>query len=434
MHRKVLYLLLIASALIAAFAFGYFKASNADQGIRQAIYYVDPMHPGYRSAKPGIAPDCGMQLVPVYAEDLASSSSGAGKTASGQLRVSAALRQLYGIQLAPVQRTSSHNTIRVFGRVTADETRIFRVNLGTDGYVKETKNDAVGNRVAKDQHLAVVYSPEFLSVAGGYLSANERTIAGMPKDNSVATPNAASAQARADRLRNLGMSDAQITELSTTRKIPEDVYVVAPTDGIILSRNISPGLRFERHTDLYTVADLSHIWVSAEVFGDEAKFFRPGASARVFLPNGEESFPAHVSDALPEVDTVTHELKIRLEVDNLGYKLRPEMYVSVDLPTAFPPGLSIPQDAVVDSGTSKHVFVKIAQDIFESRRVETGWNMGDRIEVVKGLKEGEEIVSSGTFLIDSESKLRLTATNGKSGAFDARADIARDPQHTEAWP
>lgn len=375
-----------------------------------------------------------MQLVAVYAEDISGALTGAGNSTEGKLRVSSVSRQMYGIRLASVQRTSGHDIIRVFGRVAADETKIYRVNLGTDGYVKETKDDAVGNRVAKDQHLAVVYSPEFLTIAGGYLSANERTITGMPKDNSAATPNAASAQARADRLRNLGMSDTQIAELSATRKIPEDVYVVSPTDGIILSRSISPGLRFERHTDLYTIADLSHVWVLAEVFGDEEKSFRPGSAVRIVLPGTGKSLPARVSDALPEVDPVTHILKIRLEVNNPGYKLRPEMYVSVELPMSLPPGLSIPQDAVIDSGTSKHVFINTAPDIFEPREVKTGWNMGDRTQVIQGLKEGDKIVSGGSFLIDSESKLRLAPANDKTIVPESQGDIARDPPRAGARP
>lgn len=430
MNRRIPYLLLIVFAMIVGFAFGHYRASTSNHAVRHAIYYVDPMHPSYRSSKPGTAPDCGMALVPVYAEDVSGSLPGA-RGSAGQVHVSAVSQQLYGIQLAVVQKTSGHDTIHVFGRVTADETRVFRINLGIDGYVKETRDDAVGNRVTKNQHLAIVYSPEFLSVAGGYLSANERTPPGTSKDNSTVTPNAASAQARADRLRNLGMSDTQINELSTTRKIPEDVYVVAPTDGIILSRNISPGLRFERHMDLYTVADLSHVWVSAEVFGNEANSFRRGMTARVVLPNTGESFSAHVSDTLPEVDPVTRQLKIRLEVSNPEYKLRPGMDVSVDLPVSLPAGLSIPQESVIDSGTSKHVFVKTSQDTFEPREVKTGWSFGEKTEVLGGLKEGDEVVAAGAFLIDSESRLRTSVESPQGGVPGASDTLAQASPHGE---
>ena len=126
---------------------------------------------------------------------------------------------MYGIQLAAVENDSGSRTIHAFGKVAADETRIYKVTVGADGYVKSTENDAVGNHVKKDQHLAVIYSPDFLAVEGGFLSANERTPGGN-KDTAANAQNAASAQARADRLRNLGMSDVQIDEMTATSQDP----------------------------------------------------------------------------------------------------------------------------------------------------------------------------------------------------------------------
>jgi RND family efflux transporter MFP subunit len=295
---------------------------------------------------------------------------------------------------------------------------VYRVNLGTDGFVKETHDDAVGNFVRKNQHLAIVYSPEFLAVAGGYLSANERTPGGAaaPKDNSVPsiTQGAASAQARADRLRNLGMSDIQIDEISEERKIPENVYVVSPTGGFILSRNISPGVRFERYTEMYTIADLSRVWIMAEVFGKDAQAFRPGAKARVTLPDTGQSFQATVSDVLPEVDPATRVLKPRLLVDNPGFKLRPDMFVNVEVAVSLPAGLSVPADAVLDSGMSKRVFVQTSAGHFEERAVETGWRLNDRVQIVKGVREGETVVAAGTFLVDSESRLQVAANSAST--------------------
>jgi RND family efflux transporter MFP subunit len=302
--------------------------------------------------------------------------------------------------------------------VAPDQTRVYRVNLGTDGFVKDTYDDAVGNHVKKDQHLAIVYSPEFLAVAGGFLSANERAPMGAStsKDNIAqsTTQGAASAQARADRLRNLGMSDSQIDEISMTRKIPENVYVVSPADGFILSRSISPGVRFERYMDMYSIADLSRVWVLADILGKDAQAFRPGTRARVTLPDSGESFQARVSDALPEVDPATRVLKARLELDNPSFKLRPDMFVNVELEVAAPEGLSVPADAVVDSGLSKRVFVETSVGHFEPRAVETGWRLNNRVEIVKGLREGESVVVEGTFLIDSESKLQFASDSGTS--------------------
>jgi RND family efflux transporter MFP subunit len=357
-----------------------------------------------------------MKLEPVYAEEASQSILPTEDSMPAELKIDPAAQQLYGIRLAKVERDAGQGAIRVFGRVVPDQTLVYRVNFGTDGYVKETHDDAVGNHVMKDQHLAVVYSPEFLAVSGGYLSANERTPAGSTamKDNVAPSTvlNAASAQARADRLRNLGMSDSQIEEISKERKIPEDVYVVSPTDGFILSRNISPGVRFERYTEMYTIADLSRVWVLAEVFGKDAQAFRPGARARVTLPDTGESFEARVSDVLPEVDPVTRILKPRLEIDNPRFKLRPDMFVNVELAVSQQPGLTVPADAVLNSGLSKRVFVQTSTGHFEERAVETGWRQNGRVQIVKGLREGETVVAGGTFLVDSESRLQMAANSG----------------------
>jgi Cu(I)/Ag(I) efflux system membrane fusion protein len=246
-------------------------------------------------------------------------------------------------------------------------------------------------------------------VAGGYISANERAPASSAsKDNiapSTAQGGAASAQARADRLRNLGMSDSQIDEISVNRRVPENIYVVSPTDGFILTRNISPGVRFERYTEMYTIADLSHVWILAEVFGKDAQAFRPGAVARITLPDTGEVFQARVSDVLPQVDPVTRILRPRLELDNPGFKLRPDMFVNIDMPVSLPTGLTVPADAILDSGLSTRVFVQTSVGHFENRIVETGWRFNDRVQILKGLQEGDTVVAGGSFLVDSESRL-----------------------------
>ena len=414
MMRKTLYLIPLMAAVVVGYALARLRGKTMSGQERIPIYYVDPMHPSYRSPKPGLAPDCGMQLVPVYAEDLGRSvDTSTLSLPSGVAHVDSAIRQLYGIRLAKTEWSSGHENLRVYGRVAADETRIYRVNVGTDGYVKSTSGDAVGNHVLKNQHLAVIYSPEFLSVAGGYLSANERSPGTNSKDNVAPPQNAASAQARADRLRNLGMSDVQIDEMSNSRQIPEDVYVVSPTDGFIISREISPGLRFEKHAELYRIADLSHVWINAEVFGKDVQAFRPGIIAWVTLPDTGESYKAHVSNVLPEFDPVTRTLKPRLELTNPGFHLRPGMFVDIELSAPTREGLSIPLDAIVNTGLAKRVFVETGEGTFVMREVETGWTVGDRVQIVSGLRAGETVVSSGTFLMDSESSMHMPAMSSR---------------------
>jgi RND family efflux transporter MFP subunit len=406
--KKAWVLVPVVGALIAGYAFGHFHQRPAASDAHRILYYVDPMHPAYHSDKPGTAPDCGMDLVPVYADGVGKSLVGSDDDASDSLRIDPAAQKIYGIQLTAVESNSGSRMISAFGKVTPDETRIYKITMGADGYVKTTDNDAVGNRVKKDQHLAVVYSPDFLPVVGGFLSANERT-PGQFKETPSTAQGAASSQARADRLRNLGMSDAQIEEMINNHKIPEDVYIVSPVDGFILTRNISPGLRFERERELYTIADLDQVWIIAQVFGKDAQKFRPGAVARVTLPDTGETFQAKVSDVLPQVDPATRALKVRLVANNPRFKLRPDMFVNVDLPVSVPPGLSVPADAVVDTGMAKQVFVQTSPGHFEKREVEIGWRFDDRVQIVKGVREGEKVVSAGTFLVDSESRLQAAA-------------------------
>jgi len=404
--KKALYLVPVVGALALGFGLGHFNRHPAvANAAHRVLYYVDPMHPAYHSDKPGKAPDCGMDLVPVYADTVGKSMV----ASTDSITIDSSTQKIYGIQLAAVENAAGTRNLRVFGKVAADETRIFKLTVGADGYVKSTDKDAVGNHVKKDQKLAVIYSPDFLPVEGGFLSANERTPGGA-KETTATAQNAASAQARADRLRNLGMSDMQIDEMISSR-----------TDGFVLTRSISPGLRFEREKELYTIADLSHVWILAQVFGKDAEKFHPGTVAKVTLPDTGETFSATVSDVLPEVDSATRALKVRLVANNPGFKLRPDRFVNVDLPVSIPSGLSVPADAIVDSGLAKQVFVETSPGQFEKREVEIGWRFDDRVQIVKGLRAGEMVVSSGTFLVDSESRLQAASGSAASAPAEESA-------------
>jgi Cu(I)/Ag(I) efflux system membrane fusion protein len=369
---------------------------------RRVLYYVDPMHPAYKSDRPGTAPDCGMQLEPVYSDEGAH-ASGSGmpaQSAPGAVNIDFRQQQLIGMRIATVEKASGTRTLRIPGRVAADETRVYRVKVGVDGFVRETRHDVLGSYVRKGQKLAIVYSPDFDSSAASYISALEQgsALAGLRGFTSV--------QNLPDRLRALGMSDAQIQEISSTRRIPQDFYLVAPADGFIVSRNISMGETFDRQTEFYRIADLSRVWIVADLLGNEAEYFRPGVVARVTVPNPKRAFTARVCDILPQVDPSSRTLKLRLEADSKNYALRPDMYVDVDLTVATPPALSVPADAVLDSGLTRRVFVERGNGIFEPREVEIGWRSGERVEVLHGLQPGEHVVASAAFLVDSESRLK----------------------------
>jgi Cu(I)/Ag(I) efflux system membrane fusion protein len=412
-------LLIVVGAFVAGRYTGRFRQLSERAGTRRVLYYVDPMHPAYRSDKPGIAPDCGMPLEPVYAEDgnHASPSATLAQLSPGTVAIDGATQELIGIRTATVERSGGPKVIRLVGRVVPEDTRVFRINSGMEGFVKETFNDSVGVRVKKDQKLATYYGPDALSVASGFLAATERVPGSVGKDGNRTMPfpgavskqGVSSLQGYSDRLRNLGMSEVQMKEMAENRQLPENIDIVAPADGFILARSITPGQHFDRSTEFYRIADLSRIWILADIFGSEAQSFRAGALAHITLPGHGQTLSARVSDVLPEVDPVTRTLKLRLEADNPGFALRPDMFVDVELPAAMPAGLTVPQDAVLDSGREQRVFVERSSGVFEPRQVQTGWHFGDRVEIVQGLAEGERVVAAGTFLVDSESRLKPVA-------------------------
>src|SRR6266849_4654286 len=263
--RRVGMVLALVAAIAASYGLGRHNShSQTGTGGRRVLYYVDPMHPAYKSDKPGIAPDCGMQLEPVYADEgVRVADSGApAQSIPGAVHIDSERQQLIGIRVAAVEKTVGTRTVRIPGRVAADENRVYRVNVGVDGFVRETHEDALGSRVKKDQRLALIYSPEFLSNIGGYISALEHPLGGSAAGNQ----GSAGIQSWADRLRSLGMSDAQVKDIGLTRTIPEDIYVLSPADGFIISRDISVGERFAKHMEFYRIADLRHVWIVADLF------------------------------------------------------------------------------------------------------------------------------------------------------------------------
>jgi len=440
--RQVSLAILVVMAIVASYGLGRSNLrlqAGSTQG-RHILYYVDPMHPSYKSDKPGIAPDCGMKLVPVYGEDIGSalSSSSLAQLPGGAVSIDGATQQLLGIKVAPVEKGAATRTVRVVGRVVPEDKRVYSVNSGLDGSIRETYNDSVGTLVKKDQKLATYYSPDALSVASGFLAASERVPGSVGNDGSRTVPfpgavskqGLSSLQGYTDRLRNLGMSDVQIKQMADSRQLPENIDVVAPSDGFIVSRNITPGQHFEHNMEFYRIADLSHVWVVAEVYEQEAPHLRPGGMAQITLRDEARHLSARISDSLPQSEAGGGTVKLRLEVDNPTFILRPEMLVDVELPVRLPPAVTVPLDALVDSGARARVYVEHGEGIFEPREVETGWRSGDRVEILHGVQPGERVVVEATFLVDSESRLK----NPASGAAPAHATgtPARMAEHMAA--
>ena len=387
--------------------------SKSEQaGGRKILYYVDPMHPAYKSDKPGIAPDCGMELVPVY-ED--ASRGGAGTSPSGPpgtVTINAEQQQLIGVRVEAASKRSVAQTLRVLGRVAAAEDRTYRLIAANAGWVQDDVAPTTGSLVKKGEKLATLYHPDFLVAQQNYVLALHQhgRLPASPHGYTTQPDLVRGVERLRSELKNLGMSDSHIAELGHGRAPSSEIMLLAPAAGIVLARNVAPGQRVERGAELYRIADLSQVWILADVSKTEAQFFQPGLMARASVPGGSgKGFHARVSKVLPQFDATTRTLKVRLDADNPGFILRPEMFVDVEIPLTLPPAIVVPADAVVDSGVKKTVYVVRGDGVFEPRRVETGWRFGDRVEIVKGLMPGEKIVVSGTFLIDSESRMKAAA-------------------------
>jgi len=449
--RRIILGIVVVAALTISYMIGRHgsKASSSSAAVRHVLYYLDPMHPSYKSDKPGIAPDCGMKLEPVYAEDVARfSAAGVAPTTlpAGAVSVDRGMQKLLGIRLASVEKGSSRNTVEVVGRVVPEDKSVYKLNSGVDGFIQDTFDDSVGTRVKKDQKLASYYSPEFLAVASGFLAASERVPGSVGTDGNRTVPypgtvskqGVSSIQGYTDRLRNLGMSEVQIRHIAESRQLPENIDVVSPVNGFILARNINAGQHFEHDMEFYRIADLSRVWVLAEMGEQEAAHLHPGGPATIALSGIGRELSAKITDSLPQSEVGGGTVKLRLEVSNPGFILRPDMLVDVKIPVRLPAGITIPVDALVDSGSQARVYVERSEGVFEPREVEVGWRSGERVEIVKGLHAGERVVAAATFLVDSESRLKALPTEGgmvpsgapiqiTAGSDASSTGMAKDP-------
>lgn len=383
------------------------------------VVYACPMHPQYRSDHPGDCPSCGMRLEPVRDEGTPAPADAAHALPPGAVQVSAERQQAVGVRLGVAERVSGARMLRTSGRVAPNENATYPLTAGTSGWIRSVGVATTGTVVKKNEVLASFYSPEFVVAQQSYYSGLETV--DRTSSQQLQTFNQArvveGVQRFADQLRNLGVSEAQLAEMTRKRELAQDIYLVSPIDGFVLQRNVSAGQRFDRGFEFYRIADLDRVWILADVYQHQLPFIRPGLVARVTAPQLEQPFSARVSQAEPIFDEATLTLKVRLDTANRGRVLKPGMFVDVEFAIELPSTLVVPADAIVDSGLRKTVFVDRGGGYFEPRQVETGWRIGDQVEITKGVMPGERIVISGTFLIDSESRMKAAA----QGIFGAAA-------------
>ncbi|MCX6923940.1 MAG: efflux RND transporter periplasmic adaptor subunit [Verrucomicrobia bacterium] len=385
-------------------------------GARKILYYVDPMNPAHTTPGPGFAP-CGMKMEPVYAEDPARATVVATSQVrpAGTVSISSKQQELLGIRVGTVQAKPEQHSLRLLGKVAVQENRLYRVVANVNGMIMTTSSYAPGSQVKKEHPLATMYSPEFTGPIQSLLSSlasRDRTEAlakqGVPTGDSV-NYYGNNLQLNIDNLKFLGFGENQVKEIVQTRALAQNTEIVAPADAIVVNWNISPGLRFDKGTELVRLEDLSKVWILADIFANEANYIQSELPVRVTLSSPKKTFMAKVSELIPQFDGASRTLKVRLEVDNPELLLKPDMFVELELSASLGEGIAVPTDAVLDSGQRQTVYVNLGNGSFEPRVVTTGRHLGDQVEILGGLEPGEQIALSGNFLLDSESRIKLAA-------------------------
>jgi Cu(I)/Ag(I) efflux system membrane fusion protein len=387
---KGIAILLCAAAVFAA---GYFWA------LRGMDHGMSP------TTKPGDAGMKGMENMPGM--EGMSGMQGMSGMAPGMVMISPEKQQLMGVRIATVEKRPMVRTVRTVGTITYDETKVAHVHSKVEGWIDKLYVNYTGELVKKGQPLFTIYSPELLATQQEYLlalKAKERLSASSIPEVKSGAISLVDASKR--RLALWDISDNQIRELEEKGEAQRTLTLYAPNSGFVIKKEVNQGMRIMPEKELYTIADLSTVWVNVDIYESEIPFVRPGQTASVALsydPTG--TFNGKVAFIYPYVDEKTRTAKARLEVPNPGFKLKPDMYVNAEVKIDGGRHLAVPDEAVLDSGLKKIVFIDKGNGHFEPKEVKLGAKLDGFYQVISGLNEGEKIAASSAFLLDSESRL-----------------------------
>jgi RND family efflux transporter MFP subunit len=395
----------------------------AAQGQRKILFWYDPMHPEYKSDKPGKAPDCGMDLAPMYEDEM-----GGAEMAPGTVKITPERQRLIGVRTAKVEREEVSRVLRLTGKVMVDETRIAHIHTKYSGYIEHVYADFVGRPVKRGEPLFTIYSPELVAAQQEYLVALRagQTLKDAPY-GEVRRGAEDLVKAARERLRLWDVREEEMEWLEREGTVKKEMTVYSPAQGVITERAaFHHGRYVTPELDLFVLADLSSVWVIADVFPFEAPYVRPGQPANVrftYFPG--RNFRGRVGFILPDADPKTRAVRVRIELPNPKLELKPEMFADVELAVGFGTQIVVPQEAVLDSGLQKTVFVVHEGGFFEPRVIEAGPPLpgypagrsgtagaAEKVVVRSGLKAGETIVTSANFLVDSESRLKSAIPGG----------------------
>jgi len=381
------------------------QTSPSTQPRPNKVIYRSTMHPNEVSDRPGLD-SMGMEMERVEVEEETPSQGNVEGLAP--VRIPLRKQQLIGVRTEQVARSPFIRDLRTVGRVTVDETRIHHVHTKIEGWVDHLAVNATGEKVRKGQPLLSIYSPELLATQEEHLLA----LKVRKEMGEAASP---AALRRADELvassrRRLLLYDfptEQLHELERTGEATRTVTLYAPISGYILQRNVTQGEKITPESNLLDIADLSRVWVLASVYEYELPFVKMGQSATMALAyQPGKTYQGKVTLIYPVLEGSSRTVQVRLEFQNPEMELKPEMFAEVSIHADLGERLAIPESAVLSTGTRNVVFVARDEGTFDPREVRLGLRLPDRVEVLDGLQEGETIVSSGNFLIDSESKLK----------------------------
>ncbi len=321
-----------------------------------------------------------------------------------------------GLRTEPAVRETLSQPIRATATVVPDESRLSHVHTRVSGWIERLSVSTTGETVRAGQGIAGIFSQELLTSQNEYLTARRAAATG---------PRSLVAEAARARLGVLGMTDAEIAAIERSGEARRLVTVAAPRSGVVLRRGVTVGTAVDPSTELFTIADLSRVWVVAEVSEADIPSIEIGAIARLDFPaSGRRAFEAPLTFLYPTLTDRTRTLRVRFEVDNPDGSLRPGLYGTANFDVEPRQVLTVGRDAVVDTGAEQHVFVRTGAGTFEPRPLKLGTRLANRVEVREGLAEGEEVVASGVFLLDSESRLRasgggLAHAHGHGGNNDS---------------
>lgn len=371
------------------------EPSGAEEpgGERRVLYWRAPMDPAEIYEEPGKS-KMGMELVPVYEDEV---------VGGVEVKVDPVTVQNMGVRTAPVKREPLVHTIRTYGHVTYDETRTAEVSLKFDGWIEKLYADYTGRFVEKGQPLFEVYSPALLSAQEEYLAAygSLSGLKGESKSDLLASARR--------RLEYFDIAESEIRAIEASGKARKTLTIRSPFSGVVTKKAAVEGISVKGGKSVYTIADLSKVWVEAHIYEYELDWVKEGQLVEMRLPyKAGRVFRGKVAYVYPYLQQKTRDVVIRIEFDNPGLELKPEMYGDVLIRSeSGTEGLTAPSEAVIRSGERNMVFVARGGGKFVPRDVTLGLSMeGGRVQLLSGVAVGEEVVVSGQFLLDSESKLK----------------------------